>query len=213
MPSDLRDWVRHVFYGPAVASTDRLLELDEFCGPDQITLERLTLVFENAPVLLGPCPDDSLDQAFWNLDGNVLFALDDESIDWDVRHRLILSFETLFRDLFAIRCTAALGHLDEESPPLNSICYMWWDLRRSFSVTPDPTSGARLNAAFLASMASMLKIDHVACQESGLHGLGHWHRSHPKEVENIIDEFLARKPGLRHELVTYALRARIGSVL
>jgi hypothetical protein len=63
-------------------------------------------------------------------------------------------------------------------------------------------------------LRSILAIDHSACQESALHGLGHRceiGRDNP-EVEAIIDDFLKRKLDLRPELRQYALSARRGMV-
>jgi len=62
-------------------------------------------------------------------------------------------------------------------------------------------------------MADILTIDRVACQESALHGLGHWQRRWPTEVARIIDEFLARNANARAELLAYARSARGGCVL
>jgi len=36
-----KEWVGLVFDGPHEASADRLMELDEFCGADVATLQRL----------------------------------------------------------------------------------------------------------------------------------------------------------------------------
>jgi hypothetical protein len=194
-----------LFGGSTEMSSERLLELDEFCGPDQITLGRLADVFENSSVLLAPYSEATLNRAFWDLGSNVFPAVGDESIDWALRQRVIRSFEFLFRDLFAVRCWPVLGHLNEEGSPLNSACYMWWDFDCWYSA---PSSALR------TVMRSTLDIDNVACQESALHGLGHWYdRQHPEEVERIIDEFLGRGQNLRSELRQYAQAARAGLVM
>jgi len=70
----------------------------------------------------------------------------------------------------------------------------------------------RLNRACLEAMAQTLEIDHVACLEGALHGLGHWHVYCPAEVEHIIDEFLAERSNLPSDLLEYARDARIGGV-
>src|SRR5271165_4796109 len=76
----MKDWLDRIFGGPATSDAHRLVELDEFCGPDATTLERLAEVFENAATLLKPHADGSVSQAFWDLNSNVFFALSDESI-------------------------------------------------------------------------------------------------------------------------------------
>lgn len=61
-------------------------------------------------------------------------------------------------------------------------------------------------------MERTLQLDNIACQESALHGLGHWHSAYPKEVERIIDAFLQSNLNIRPELEQYAQSARIGMV-
>jgi hypothetical protein len=52
-----------------------------------------------------------------------------------------------------------------------------------------------------------------ACQESALHGLGHWQRDHDRQVNAIIDGFLAANPHIDARLIRYANAARCGCVL
>jgi hypothetical protein len=82
---------------------------------------------------------------------------------------------------------------------------MWLDLGWYFIPDSD----------MLAMLRSILAIDHVACQESALHGLGHWCKrgNDTSKVEAIIDDFLRRNPKARPELREYALRARTGMVM
>jgi hypothetical protein len=62
-------------------------------------------------------------------------------------------------------------------------------------------------------MESVLLLGSLACQESALHGLGHWQRGHESEVIRIIDGFLAATVRLDPRIVTYAESARCGCVL
>jgi hypothetical protein len=182
---------------------------DELLESDQTTLLMLTQVLENPATLLRPYSDEALSQAFWDLSSEAFPIVHNVAIDWTLRHRFIRSFEILFRELFAARCTPTLGHWSEVGSALNSACYMWWDFG-CWWMEPDP-----LTPAFLESMRSILAIDHVACQESALHGLGHWHgrHAHGAAVENIIDEFLKNEPHLSELLRVYAGAARCGCVL
>jgi hypothetical protein len=118
--------------------------------------------------------------------------------------RVFNSFEVLFREFFASRCEPALGHMSEGGA-LNGICYMWWDLYCWYSI-PDSN--------FLSMLRTILAIDHMACQESALHGLGHQRKigKDNQEVEAIIDDFLRRERNLRPDLREYALSARKGMV-
>jgi hypothetical protein len=89
---------------------------------------------------------------------------------------------------------------------------MWWDLLPITGQPNDPGQTG-LDREILGVMESTLRLDSVACQESALHGLGHWQRSYPRRVTEIINSFLQRQQGLREELRTYAKSAVQGCVL
>ena len=207
MPLEPNEWIDRIF-GEADHACERM-ELDGIRESDQTTLLRLTEVFENPTTVLKPYSDEVLSQAFWDLSNDAFPAVYDMAIDWTIRHRFIRSFEILFRDLFAARCTPTLG--SERGSALNSACYMWWDFG-CWSPATDPLTRNPYDSAFLASMRSILAIDHVACQESALHGLGHWHHVQSAAVESIIDEFLKSQPQLSEPLRKYADAARCGRV-
>jgi hypothetical protein len=63
------------------------------------------------------------------------------------------------------------------------------------------------------SMGCILGFNSLACQESALHGLGHWQRDRQRQVNAIIDGFLDASPDIDSRLITYAHSARCGCVL
>ena len=129
------------------------------------------------------------------------------------RLRAIRAIYSLFDQLFRPRCTPIMSHLGEEgAKPLNRNCYMWWDSFPLVALSDDPDRLA-LHDAVVAVMGEILTLDSVACQESALHGLGHWQREHPRVVESTIDRFLQSNTALDHRLVAYAQAARCGCVL
>lgn len=77
---------------------------------------------------------------------------------------------------------------------------------------PEEPSRAEFDAEVLVVLRRLLAIPHDACRESALHGIGHWADYYPSAA-SIVDDFLANTSGLRPELVSYALGARIGGVL
>jgi len=87
---------------------------------------------------------------------------------------------------------------------------MWWDEFPCIALAGDPDLPQLHNAA-LGTMETILGLESLACQESVLHGLGHWQSQYPTEVAAIIDRFLARQPNDR--IVNYANAARCGCVL
>ena len=62
-------------------------------------------------------------------------------------------------------------------------------------------------------MDRMLGLNSLACQESALHGLGHWQAKYDRQVSAIIDCFLDFNPKTDPRLISYAHSARGGCVL
>src|SRR5262249_18720694 len=153
-----------------------------------------TRLFEDPLPLLAPYSDAQLAQGFWYLISNgasdCMLALHDASVPLDARARCLSSTTTVFRRLFAARCTPHLSHLDEPGcSALDTTCYMWWDLL-PFGGAPADVKRHPLDRAALDAMADVLTLDSVACQESAIHGLGHWQPAYPRVVEATIDRFL-----------------------
>jgi len=212
MAIELTEWVDRVFGQARPSDYEALIRHHAICGPDEATLRRLIEVFENPATALKPYSDAVLNQAFWDLSGEAFPVVSDLAVDWALRSRVIRSFQTLFREFFAVRCAPTLGHLSEGGSALNSACYMWWDFD-CWLPAPDPLTRNPYDLAMLSSMRSILAIDHIACKESALHGLGHWHHAQGSAVESIIDEFLKDEGGLPERLREYAMNARRGYVL
>lgn len=128
------------------------------------------------------------------------------------REQTLTASYHLFEQLFAKRCTPHLSSLDRATTPshvnpLNMTCYMWWDLDWISPVQ------LKINELALDIMERTLWLNSIACQESALHGLGHWKSKYPEQVIRIIDEFLKREKSLHPDLQNYALAARSGCVL
>ncbi|HEX6014034.1 MAG TPA: hypothetical protein VFY87_20010 [Geminicoccaceae bacterium] len=135
------------------------------------------------------------------------------SVPIEHRLRCVTAIGTLFAKLFAPRCTPHLSHRGEaDAGTLNCVCYMWWDGFPCLALPDDPHRAA-LHQAALRTMERTLALDSPACQESALHGLGHWQRDHPGEVAATVDAFLAASPDLDPRLSAYARAARCGCVL
>ena len=65
------------------------------------------------------------------------------------------------------------------------------------------------DAAVLALLSDILTMDSLACQESALHGLGHWSYYYRAKVRKIIAGFLAGLPE-GAALRAYARAAAVG---
>jgi len=215
--STFEDWAYFIFDHPA--------EGPEWHGdpdapywdaPAALTAEYVTRLFENPLPVLEGFSDAELNKGFWYMIspglGEHMLCLDDPSVPIETRLRCVRACETLFRKLMVPRCSAHLSHRDwTGAAPLNSVCYMWWDLMPVYG-GPEPRDREALHVAALETMAIILKFDSLACQESALHGLGHWHSAYPNDVELLVDEFLRTHSGPA-ELLSYARNARCGCVL
>jgi hypothetical protein len=212
------EWVRHLFDHPASGPqwfADP--EAPFWAGPAAVTLAYTTRLLENPLPPLAGYSDAQLGQGFTYLVSNggsdCMLTLLDSTLPVADRVCCIRAFTTVFRSLFAPRCTPHLSHRDEPGcGALNGACYMWWDLL-PLAGAPDLREHRELDRAALEVMAETLGLDAIACRESALHGLGHWHCAYPREVEATIDRFLDAHAGERPELLAYARSARSGCVL
>ena len=220
LPPDLSfdDWVLHVFDHPATGPEWHWdLDAPYWPGPPAAVVAHLTRLFEDPLPPLEGFTDAELNKGFWYIASNAcsdyMFALSDPSVPLDARLRCVGALSVVYRELFAARCTPHLSHLDEAGAgALNGVCYMWWDICPIGGPTDDPSHRA-INRAALEVMTGALALDAIACQESALHGLGHWRHTHPNEIETIVDRFIAAHPAMRPELLNYARSARSGCVL
>ncbi len=212
------DWVAHIFDHEATGPEWYFdVDCDYWNGPAAVTVEYITRLFRDPLPHMAPYSDEQLRQGLWYLASNgasdMMFALLDDTVPLQTRVDCIRSFYDLFSKLFAPKCSPHLSHLDERGAnPINVVCYMWWDLCPVAGTVGDP-AGEVLNSAVLDVMAQTLDLDSIACQESALHGLGHWKSAYPARNHEIIDSFLARHPAIRPELRSYANQARNGCML
>jgi hypothetical protein len=213
-------WLAFVFDHP-VEGMERAWywdpESDWWDGPADVTIRFLTRAFEHAAELFAPYSDAQLNQGLWYLASNAcsdhMFALLDEGVPWPERQRCLRSMVALYEHCFARRCFPTLGHLDEQpANPLNAVCYMWWDILPVYG-RPDIPGRQAFDQECLDVMAATLALPHAACQESALHGLGHWAIYYRAPVAAIVDDYLQRNTSLREPLRAYALAARRGMVL
>ncbi|MCB0337231.1 MAG: hypothetical protein KDD62_13025 [Bdellovibrionales bacterium] len=182
--------------------------------PPSLAIEYLSTLFSSPNASFGELTNPQIAQGLWFILSpssstciNVLF---DEAVSWTKRESCILSIENLFKDFFATRCSEELGHKthDGTRSPLNTICYMFWDIIPWYPESND----RKVYLSYLEVLERILLIEHEACQESALHGLGHSWSDYPEPVEIMIDKFLKRKTKISPDLHSYAQSARCGSI-
>jgi hypothetical protein len=210
------EWIEFVFARPVSDPAWYFeSESDSWIGPPLRTVELITETLERSGEVLEAYDDAQVAQGLYLLGsacGDLGFALVDEAVAWPIRSKGLDAIYALFRDCFALRCSNHLSHLNEpEASPLNGVCYMWWDVFPA----PMETEGeccAAYDELILSVLGRTLELPNEACQEAALHGLGHWHRRYPEDVEATIDRFIWANRKIRSQLRNYAYAARHGDI-
>ncbi|MEU6429897.1 hypothetical protein ABZ860_28750 [Microbispora sp. NPDC046973] len=162
-------------------------------------------------------PTQQVADGLWFLagDSELFRELYNPSVPENLRIRCAAAIRQLYVQLFEPRCQNALSHGDNGESvknPLNSICYMWWDVFPTWGRPGDPVA-RRIDEVLLGVMQETLSSENVACVESALHGLGHWHITYLDVTESIVREFLRQRPTIGASLDDYARAAMRGRVL
>ena len=215
-----QEWLEHAF-GREI----RIQQAPWYFDPDHDwwdptpaqAITYLTRLFENAEPALEGFADRQIAQGLTYLVNTMASGDNGWFYSTEVpvggRIRCVEAIAPFFERLFRQRCTPHLSHLSEvDAGPLNGVCYMWWDVFPCLALTSDPNLPI-LHDAALNTMERILHLDSLACQESALHGLGHWQPKYEERVATIIDNFREASPETDPRLLTYAKSAKCGCVL
>jgi hypothetical protein len=214
-------WVKEIFDRPVEeechASYHRLwLEQSPAVG-----LEFVIKLFENPIDYLSGYTEEQIDQGIYII---VFPSCSDHfgcfregSVDLALRKRCIRSLENLSRKLFAPRCSDDVWIYTK---PLNHICDLLWDIlvyaTNNYERNPDGTLRdvrvLEIDKEILGTLARILTIPSVACQQSALHGLGHL-VDFAGLGASVIQQYLDNNPDLRSDLREYAQNALVGEVM
>ena len=199
------DWVVGVF-DPTV---------EDPWPPVEQELEYLTRLFSDPIGTVEGLSDEEIGVGLWSVldsgGAGTTLALNDATLPLDARIACVHQIRTLYRELFVPRCAERLGHLSEQGGRLEMICYMFWDVA-VFGGPSGEREGNLFEDAVLDVLEDTLYLEHAACQESAIHGLGHRVGRHPERAPAILDRWLSngslRDPRLR----PYAEAARTGCI-
>ena len=208
MAIDLEAWTRRLFV---------LRDDDNFLDDPLDSVISLTEFLTAAGRVAGTYSTQQITDGLWFLagDSELFRELYNPSVPENLRVPWAAAIRELYGQLFEPLCENALSHGDNgdlAENRLNNICYMWWDIFPTWGRPGDPVA-RRLDEVLLGVMRDTLSSENVACVESALHGLGHWHITYPDEVESIVNEFLRERPNVGVYLRDYARAARHGRVL
>ena len=197
------DWVVGVF-DPTV---------EDPWPPVEQELEYLTRLFSDPIGTVEGLSDEEIGVGLWSVldsgGAGTALALNDATLPLDARIACVHQIRTLYRELFVPRCAERLGHLSEQGGRLEMICYMFWDVA-VFGGPPGEREGNLFEDAVLDVLEDTLYLEHAACQESAIHGLGHRVSRHPERAPAILDRWLRTGPIRDARLRIYAEAARTG---
>jgi hypothetical protein len=177
-PATFEQWVAWVFDHPV--GTPEWFWTDNTPRPTPAqALTYMTALFEAPEGPLRSYSDAQVNQGLWFLASNSrsdhFFAFTDPGLAEEQRLRGVRAIGTLYARLFAWRCSPHLCYLDEVGAgALNPACHMLWDIAPLPRFHGHATLAA-VNLAAIDVMEACLALDHDACRESALHGLGESH--------------------------------------
>jgi hypothetical protein len=124
----------------------------------------------------------------------------------------VRSLERLYEGCFA-RHLVGWNGIGGTSPPLESACFMLWDMDGGIGAIPLLRRPKHLVPICYEVLEHALALDSPQCWASALHGLGHIVGSHPSPARELIDAFLDGKGrDAPEDLRAYAQDARRGHV-
>jgi hypothetical protein len=215
------EWVEYVFAWE-VGEPEWYMRQDDqgrplnWWKPEPVTIATyLADLFEDAGGLADRYSAYQLNQGFWFLAGTpsgYFHIAREASVPIELQQRWVRAIYPLFRDLFRKVCSRHLSHLDPGlANPLNSACYMFWDMDCLEGAAMFPGYEHLVDPIFEV-LEQVLALKSPACRESALHGLGHLQQYHPERVRRIIDGFIRESRWSSPRLRLYARRARTGTV-
>lgn len=125
------------------SSSDAWYQNEDFHYSDRHkNLRYCAQLFENPRFLLDRFSQAQVNQALWyiaNECDSFMWDLWDADIHRSLRERAAAAMYPLFEKLFVPGCSPTLSAHDREPGlPLNSACYMWWDV---FALDPQQVGG------------------------------------------------------------------------
>lgn len=190
-------------------------DLDPECT-DKFILNAYAIRFNREITeIIGEYGEESVNAAIWYLYGGGS-GMTSEILDpsqGSQRFEFMDSVRGLYANGFVRFCSRHFGHLDrgpEPPRPLNSACYMLWDM--DGIECPAINGDKELLDASIDVLSFALRLESWACQESALHGLGHLAMKFPNRTTSVIESYL-RRDDHPPELKMYAQSALAGCVL
>jgi hypothetical protein len=213
-------WLAYLFDHEVTKEPWYWNELNPIFLPPAQFIDYGTRLFLNSGQSLAQYSDGQVNHGLWRLISNnfsdEIFALRNEKVPRSDRLNFLHAIYTLNKDCFSVRCAPHLSHLDKTGTPdfvspLNSICYMWWDI---FVIYGERNpSIEELNDACISVMDQCLQLPNIAVKEGALHGLDHFSLYYPETCRQIISEFVSAQKTVNAALLQYAEKAKTDNIL
>lgn len=203
-PFPYETWLNRVF--GATARQDPNVDTHHYLPPCTFARYFQRTLTESGTDLLR-FSDKQVNQGMWTLfsPNGVVGGLRDTAIPVDLRVSSVLAIKQLYTDCFMPRARPVLGHMrDRPGSPVNSICYMLWDITPIGIWGPMPDSYHSYFDLAIEVLEHALALPHPACVESALHGLAHMGVNNSQRVRAVIEKWHDSYTPGRPELLTYA---------
>ncbi len=211
VPLRYQEWITHVF-DHAVSEPEWYWEQNLLAPPfaaDAAVVDLIAHTFERCGDDLAAFSDAQVNQGLRYLltsPFDYFYPIRDSDAPLANKQRAIASIYRLYSDCFPRRC-APRG---TDGADLNALCFMFWDICPLTYLEKSEHSSELADAIF-GVLEQALQIEHRACREGALHGLGEIACWYEPRVAQIVDGFLASTV-VDDELRRYALQARDGAV-
>lgn len=137
------------------------------------------------------------------------YSLFAEDVSSELRTSVLAKMRSVFTEIFPCRCEPILAHRATSAiSAWNSLCFMWWEILPRHGV-PDLPFLHEADSAILELMGGVLEVEHLACKEAALHGLGLWQPACPEVVRSVIEAHSNAIPDVLRE---YAESAKTGNL-
>jgi hypothetical protein len=194
MGYDFDRWIQFAFDRPVSEHPWYYTEEMYFVCNPQSVITYYTRLFRNPRPPLSQYDDARIEQGLWFVVGSQLSEwLWQNEVTLQLRLDCVDAMPAMFREFL-------LDH------PLDTACFMWWDMLRYFGDSPD----ASIVAGMLRALDQVLQLPARHCQMSALHGLGHLKH---ESKETIIRSFLSANRDVDDEVRQYAENAIAGRLL
>jgi hypothetical protein len=191
---DLDSWIRFAFDHHVSEDPWYYTEEMHFVCDPQSVIVFYTRLFQNPRSHLSQYDDAQFEQGLWFVVGSQLSEwLWEGEIPLQLRLDCIDTMPVMFREFL-------VDH------PLETACFMWWDMLRYFGDSPEPS----IVAYMIRALDQILRLPMRHLQMSALHGLAHL--THESK-EGIIRRFLLVNGEIDDEMREYAENAIAGTTL